>query len=296
MTTKIERLINLIAILSDTMRPLTQAEIVSTVPGYNSEVKASSRRTFERDKDELRKLGFDIAQTPTPSGDYGYRINKDNTYYSVSLTPAQRNIVQCALAMYSPSEDASLKSLTKLGGANPENELENVISLSIPDNVDKLFDYCSKSASISFSYRDEIRRVHTKKLIAKSGYWYLECLDLDKNEIRNFRVDRLSDIKQIESHIDLTEIVINNDDDELVENEIKVIVSVHEELKKKFSKDWNAKENSEGNLEFKIPRLEIFEIRYFDYVGFVKVLEPDELKESIDRIFNIALSTLEGAK
>ena len=84
MTTKIERLINLIAILSDTLRPLTQNEIVNTVPGYNTSSKATSRRTFERDKEELRKLGFDISQTPTPTGDYGYRINKNNTFYSLS--------------------------------------------------------------------------------------------------------------------------------------------------------------------------------------------------------------------
>ena len=61
MTTKVERLINLVAILSDTMRPLTQHEIVNTVPGYNLNTKATSRRTFERDKDELRNLGFDIS-------------------------------------------------------------------------------------------------------------------------------------------------------------------------------------------------------------------------------------------
>lgn len=295
MTTKIERLINLIAILSDTMRPLTQAEIVTTVPGYNTAVKATSRRTFERDKDELRKLGFDIVQTPTPNGEYGYQINKGNTFYSVSLTGAQRNIVQCALAMYSPSEDASAKSLTKLGGANPENELDNVVSLSMPDNVDKLFEYCSKSASISFNYRDEIRRVHTKKLLAKSGFWYLECLDLDKKEIRNFRVDRLTNIQQIESHIDLTEVVLNDDTDEMFESDINVIVDVHRDLQKKFAKDWNAKKNSDGYFEFRVPRKEIFEIRYFDYVGYVKVIEPAELKESIENIFELALSTLEGA-
>ena len=199
MTTKVERLINLIAILSDTMRPLTQHEIVNTVPGYNLNTKATSRRTFERDKDELRNLGFDISSTPTPMGDYGYKINKDNTFYSVSLTAQQRNIVQCAIAMYSSNESLTSKSLTKLGGTNPENELNSVISLSLPENVDVLYRLCDNSSTISFKYRDSFRRVKTKKLLAKGGYWYLECFDLDKKELRNFRIDRLSDIAVIEA-------------------------------------------------------------------------------------------------
>lgn len=295
MANKTERLINLIAILSDTMRPLTQSEIVSTVPGYKAEVKSTSRRTFERDKDDLRKLGFDITQTPTPDGEYGYRINKNNTFYSVSLSGAQRNIVQCALAMYSPSEETSAKSLTKLGGANPENELENVISLSMPENVDSLFEYCSKSASISFNYRDETRRVRAKKLLAKSGYWYLECLDLDKNQIRNFRVDRLSNIVQIEVNLDSDPKLEHDTSDDTFDSDIVVIVKVHKDLQKKFAKDWNAKENAEGNFEFRVPRKEIFEIRYFDYVGYVKVLEPQELREALDNIFDLAIANLEGA-
>lgn len=291
MSTKIERLINLIAILSDTMRPLTQKEIVSTVPGYNPS-KSTSRRTFERDKDELRKLGFDIIQTPTPDGDYGYRINKENTYYSVSLTPSQRNILQCAIAMYSSNEAITSKSLTKLGGSSPENEIDSVISIPLPENVDLLFMLCSKAACISFKFRDTIRKVKTIKLLAKGGYWYLDCLDLDKLESRSFRIDRLSEIKEIEN------INIENKDftnEQISENEnIEIKVKLDPQIEKLFLKDWNAQLVEKDEYIFKVPRTEIFLLRYFDYLGYVTVLEPVELNNEIDDIFT-NVSDLLGA-
>ena len=53
---KVERLLNLSAALLAAERPLTAAEIRRRVPGYPEE-RASFRRTFERDKDDLRELG-----------------------------------------------------------------------------------------------------------------------------------------------------------------------------------------------------------------------------------------------
>lgn len=291
MATKIERLINLIAILSDTMRPLTRLEIVSTVPGYNSS-SSNSRRTFERDKDELRKLGFDILQIPTPDGDYGYRINKSNTYYSVPLTPSQRNIMQCAIAMYSSDNNMTIKSLTKLGGSNPENELDAVISIPLPPNVDDLFKLCSNSSCITFNYRDTIRNVKSKKLVAKGGFWYLECIDLDKKELRSFRIDRLTNISKIDNvTLDEDSTLANS---EISNSEIEVIVSVYPEIESLFIKDWHAKKLDANKLSFKIPRTELFLLRYFDYVGYVSVIEPKELKDQINYIFEDVTTQLES--
>ncbi|MBP9114790.1 MAG: WYL domain-containing protein [Acidimicrobiia bacterium] len=293
MTTKVERLINLIAILSDTMRPLTQHEIVNTVPGYNLNTKATSRRTFERDKDELRNLGFDISSTPTPMGDYGYKINKDNTFYSVSLTAQQRNIVQCAIAMYSSNESLTSKSLTKLGGTNPENELNSVISLSLPENVDVLYRLCDNSSTISFKYRDSFRRVKTKKLLAKGGYWYLECFDLDKKELRNFRIDRLSDIAVIDvSQMTTEENGDNNEIAEEIESEVEIVVEVHKDLEPIFIREWNTTKTEKGLFKFTIPRIDIFTMRYFDYVGYVKIVEPIELKIEVEKIIAKVLDSM----
>ena len=57
---KVERLVNLIALLLNTRRPLTVEEIRNTVPGYQQEDYSSFKRMFERDKEELRSLGIPI--------------------------------------------------------------------------------------------------------------------------------------------------------------------------------------------------------------------------------------------
>ena len=56
----IERVLNLLAFLLTSSRPVTADEIRHTVAGYDQETDEAFRRTFERDKDELRALGVTI--------------------------------------------------------------------------------------------------------------------------------------------------------------------------------------------------------------------------------------------
>src|SRR6266516_936916 len=60
---KVERLVNLTALLLDTHRPLTLDQIAELVPGYEA-TGESLRRMFERDKEELRGLGVPVERTP----------------------------------------------------------------------------------------------------------------------------------------------------------------------------------------------------------------------------------------
>src|SRR3954454_4267690 len=59
---RLERLVNLMAALIETERPLTRAEIRERVPGYTGDDSAY-RRAFERDKDTLRNMGIPVAMT-----------------------------------------------------------------------------------------------------------------------------------------------------------------------------------------------------------------------------------------
>ena len=56
---KLERLLDLVAALLDTERPLSRHDLRRRMPGeaYSNNDEAF-RRTFERDKDELRALGL----------------------------------------------------------------------------------------------------------------------------------------------------------------------------------------------------------------------------------------------
>ncbi|MFN8015074.1 MAG: WYL domain-containing protein [Acidimicrobiia bacterium] len=284
---KLERLMNLIALLSEARKPLTFREITSMVPGY-PETTSAARRAFERDKEDLRAMDFDISVEQNPDQETGYRINKNQTYYEIALTSAQRNTVQYALALYSPEETIANDAVAKLGGLNPENALENVKSLPMPMFIDELMGAIKDKKSIAMVFRGEKRNVLPKKLIARSGYWYVESHDLDKNQSRTFRVDRIESLDRQENNdfsINIDEI----DSPEAEEQQVKFEVAVHNSLKDNFCKTWNAEENSSnGLIEFYVPRKEIFLARLFDYSGFVSISAPKEIANEISSRFDQA--------
>jgi proteasome accessory factor B len=90
--TKLQRWLDLIALLVGRRLPVTVEEIMERVPAYaarwvegDETKRATARRTFERDKDELRALGIPI-ETVTYRINYGaeevegYRITRRDFY------------------------------------------------------------------------------------------------------------------------------------------------------------------------------------------------------------------------
>ena len=65
---KLERLLNLTAALLETTKPLTATEVARKVFGYPDD-KVAFRRTFERDKDDLREMGIPIVLTEIVGSD-----------------------------------------------------------------------------------------------------------------------------------------------------------------------------------------------------------------------------------
>lgn len=78
---KLQRWIDLVAVLLGRHYGATLAELRRSVPGYARGRAESVRRTFERDKDELRRLGVPIITSGEP-GDAGTRyLLRPGTFY-----------------------------------------------------------------------------------------------------------------------------------------------------------------------------------------------------------------------
>jgi proteasome accessory factor B len=79
---KIQRWIDLLAALLRRRFPVSLEELARDVPGYTlGQNKAALRRTFERDKDELRAFGIPIESVPGPGGEVlGYRLQPQHFY------------------------------------------------------------------------------------------------------------------------------------------------------------------------------------------------------------------------
>lgn len=79
---KIQRWVDLLAALLRHHYPVTFEQLIREVPAYAAEQKDESRRrTFERDKDELRRFGVPIETVPASDGDpQGYRLRVRDFY------------------------------------------------------------------------------------------------------------------------------------------------------------------------------------------------------------------------
>ena len=99
---KLERILTLTATLLEATRPLSAEELRDKIPGY-PESKASFRRQFERDKEDLREMGVPILVETVPGSDppvAGYRIRPvDYELRDPGLDPDELEALNLAAAV-----------------------------------------------------------------------------------------------------------------------------------------------------------------------------------------------------
>lgn len=202
MSDRFERLVNLVIALRETRRPMTAAEVREQVAGYDGDGEAF-RRTFERDKADLRDLGVPIRVEPVSRFDdrQGYRIEPaDYDLPPVPLEPQELAALALALAATGLADDAGA-GLAKLsvdsdweppdGAAAPVVEVE----LDAPHR-DQLMAAQVTRTPVRFRYRPAgrgplERRVDPHALVHRGGQWYLVGFDHARQDRRAFRLDRI---------------------------------------------------------------------------------------------------------
>lgn len=203
---KSERLVSLTIALLATKRYLTKSEIFNAIEGYEGEPDAKERM-FERDKEDLRNLGIVIevgSFDPLFEDEAGYRIKVDGYQLEISdLTPTQLGLISLASKAWEESvlDGTSLSALVKLKSLGVESDLDGLPHISprliaIDPNVAGIVDAISQKQVISFTYIQEdlshkVRVIEPYGTGTKNGYWYVAGKDLDKKELRVFRLDRV---------------------------------------------------------------------------------------------------------
>ncbi|HXY91750.1 MAG TPA: WYL domain-containing protein [Acidimicrobiia bacterium] len=194
MPDRLERLVNLTATLLDTRRALTLDELAERVEPRYPEDLAARRRQFERDKETLRELGIPIS-VETVGGfgaEQAYRINPDDYYLpELTLTDAELAALHVAVTAVRLEGDEGRAGLAKLGGLAGEGVDEAMAAVAITPLVATLFDAVSRRARVTFSYRDEERRLEPYGVVLRWGHWYVVGHDLHRDAPRAFRVDRI---------------------------------------------------------------------------------------------------------
>ncbi len=188
---RVERVLNLLALLLDTRRALTREEIVHDVAGYPSQISAY-RRAFERDKETLRGMGVPLTTEPIGDGaELGYRVRPDDYYLpDLGLGVEEAAALRVAVSAVSLGSHAGEGALLKLGGLADE-AVAPIASLPIAPALATLFEAFRARAVVRFTHRDRVRTVEPWGLSSKRGHWYLVGFDRDRDAVRAFRADRI---------------------------------------------------------------------------------------------------------
>lgn len=177
-----------------------------------------SHRTVRRDVDRLRELGYRIEATMGPDG--GYRLDAGSALppllFDDDQVIAMTVALQAATATGAGIEEAALRALTTIRQVMPSRlrhrmnavEFANLprpgradIDAVSPDVLIAVSAAVRAREVLRFDYASERqdaddarppRRVEPHDLIASDGRWYLVAWDLDVDDRRIFRADRMS--------------------------------------------------------------------------------------------------------
>jgi len=204
---KTERLVNLTIALLATKRYLTKSEIFRTVDGYEG-TPESKERMFERDKDDLRNLGIVIEVgtfDPLFEDESGYRIKPENYQFQLGdLDSKDISLLSLAAEAWRGAalDTSALSALVKLHAIGIETDAESLPDLapavlSKDANLAGAISAINTRTLISFSYlseslQEENRVLEPYAVASRYGHWYLFGMDLDRKDLRSFRLDRIS--------------------------------------------------------------------------------------------------------
>ena len=196
----IERILNLLAFLLTAERPVTADEIRMTVAGYDQSFDDAWRRMFERDKDLLRGMGIPLETRPTDAWgvEHGYTVpTAEYALADPGMTDEERTALSLAAKIVRIGGEASgPDALFKLGGA-PMVAAGEPLAADLGTQADELADLfaaVTERRLTRFEYGGKPRRMHPYGLVHRRGHWYVVGPEEGSENVKVFRVDRVSDL------------------------------------------------------------------------------------------------------
>ena len=213
-TDKLIRQLSLVAFLMAERRPLTARDVKSNVEGYSEMSDEAFARRFYSDRAELLALGVPLqSQRDEFTGEELYTLRSENYFLDkLELDDDELAALQTALYLlegkfaYAEPLRLALQNLAlgRPGFDEPASEtavrvevLDPDYSPEMPGRLGKLEGAISKQRTIKFPYysisrnRQTERTVNPYGLLSDNGSWYVIGQDLDRKDIRTFRVSRV---------------------------------------------------------------------------------------------------------
>jgi len=290
---KLERLLNLIAALTETSRPITRDGIKEKLPeGTYSDNKESFRRTFERDKEELKNIGILVIFDEATQG---YFVESNELKESGSyLEPDELAALHIAFNLVRIESTGQEDPFWKLGpSSETSKDIQPLTEIPLDPSLNTALTATTEKRMVTFAYKGEKREINPLRVVFNRGRWYLVGYDLDKKAIRNFRVDR------IEGKVELGEInsvdSLNQEDLQLnvfpwrygEESNFKVTMHVealHAPWIVNYLGENSVKEiNTDGSvvIEEEVNDWKSFRSFALTFLDGVKILAPQKCKEDM---------------
>lgn len=195
---QLERVTNLLALLLSTRRHLTFEDIRQELAGQYPENLAAARAAFERDKAILRDEGIPIDSEilgGDRAGSTGYRIQKSAYELGdIGLTAAETAALRVAVGALRMGQTWAEEALWKLDlGPGSSIESAPVVSTSLPVDarLPKVHEAIARRNHMVFTYGVRQRTLAPFGLLARHGKWYVIGNDVEIEELRTFRLDRI---------------------------------------------------------------------------------------------------------
>jgi len=218
-TDKLIRQLSLVAFLMAERRPITARDVKSNVEGYSEMSDEAFARRFYSDRAELIALGVPLhSQRDEFTGEELYTLRSDEYFLpQLELEDEELAALQTALYLlegqfaYAEPLRLALQNLAlgRPGFVDAPSEAARSVEVLDPDyspempgRLAKLEGAISKQRTVKFDYWSISRDEHAERtlnpyaLLPDNGVWYVVGHDLERDDIRTFRVSRIrGDIK-----------------------------------------------------------------------------------------------------
>src|SRR5258707_4285583 len=214
---KLIRQLSMVSFLMAERRPITARDVKSNVEGYSEMSDEAFARRFYSDRAELLSLGVPLqSQRDDFTGEELYTIRSEQYFLpQLELENEELAALQTALFLlegkfaYSEPLRLALQNLAlgRPAGTFAEETTETALRVEVLDPADytpempgrlaKLEGAISKQRTVKFDYwsisRDHLseRTLNPYALLPDNGLWYVVGHDLDRDDIRTFRVSRI---------------------------------------------------------------------------------------------------------
>ena len=213
-TDKLIRQLSLVAYLMAHRRPVTARDVKSNVEGYSEMSDEAFARRFYSDRAELIGLGVPLhSQRDEFTGEELYTLRSEQYFLPpLELTDDELAALQTCFYLlegkfaYAEPLRLALQNLALGRPGFSEAPSRTAVQVEVldpdyspemPGRLSKLEAAISKGRTVKFSYwainadAERERTLNPFALLPEKGIWYIIGRDLDRDELRTFRVSRI---------------------------------------------------------------------------------------------------------